>query len=163
MRLPNMDAPAMCSLAMLVMVASVTQACSASRLPTSSTPSTPSRITETISASPRLQPEGGMGYGSRSLFPTVTVNNTGLVDATARFTPTASCPFVFCVCRADTTCGTCDLLAGPGVGPTLTVRGILAATSYNLLISARSGGRPLCTTIPAGGVPFSYTVTITHP
>ena len=36
--------------------------------------------------------------------------------------------------------------------------------SYYLLMGARSGGQSLCgTSVPADGLPFTYTVTVTHP
>ena len=130
---------------------------------TTTVPST-SRTTETFTATTRLGSDGGTSYGSVANFPSMTLRGAGLVDATAQFTPTAQCQFILCVCRTDGNCGTCDLKAGPGAGPTLSAEGTLMPASYYLLMGARSGGQSLCgTSVLADGLPFTYTVTVTHP
>jgi hypothetical protein len=121
-------------------------------------------MTETFTATTRLGPDGGTSYGSVANFPSMTLRGAGQVDATAQFTPTAQCQFILCVCRTESSCGTCDLKAGPGAGPTLTTEGTLTAGSYYLLMAARSGGQSLCgMSVPTDGMPFTYTVTVAHP
>ena len=127
-------------------------------------PSTPARTTETFTAVAHLGVDGGMAYGSAANYPLMTVRSTGLVEATAQFTPTAQCQFIVCICRTDGNRGTCDLKAGPGAGPTLSTQGALQPASYYLLMAGRSLGQSRCgDSVPAGGLPFSYTVTVAHP
>ncbi len=119
------------------------------------------RITETFTTAPTLLPDGGVVYLAGVQIPIVVVKQAGQVDATATFSPTADCSFVFRMCRGN--CASSDLTSQPGRGPTLTVSGTLPPDSYQLLVGARSGAVPLCTTVPVGGVAFPYTITVTHP
>lgn len=124
-----------------------------------------SRTTETITTTALLHPDGITVYPTG--FPTIVMRQGGQVEATATFTPTADCQFIFSICSATiaSACGTpaleLETLRGPG--PTLMTSGQLAPDRYYLLMSARVGGLSLCSTVPPGGVPFAYSVTVTHP
>lgn len=129
-------------------------------------PVTPtSRTTETITTTALLHPDGITVYPTG--FPTMVVRQRGQVEATATFTQTADCRFIFSMCSATITsaCGTpaLELETPRGPGPTLMASGPLAPDNYYLLMSARVGGVSLCSTVPPGGVPFAYSVTVTHP
>jgi hypothetical protein len=125
----------------------------------------PSRTTETISTIATLLPAGITTYPTG--FPTFVVRQRGEVDATVTFSPTADCQFIFAVCSATiaSACGTpaLELESPRGSGPTLTVTGTLSPDTYYLLMSARVGGVPLCSTVPSGGTALAYTVSVTHP
>jgi hypothetical protein len=132
-----------------------------------STPASPepARTTETITTTATLQADGVTGYPTG--FPAIVVRQRGQVDATVTFTPTADCQFIFSVCSATiaSSCGTpaLELESPRGRGPTLGVTGTLAPDTYYLIMSARVGGVPLCTTVPPGGLALPYTVIVTHP
>src|SRR5262245_15220822 len=147
--------------ALIVALASSLAACGSG----TTSPSAPPRTTETVSTTATLRPDGTTAYSTG--FPTIVVRQRGQVDATATFSPTADCQFIFVVCSATITsaCGTPALqLQSPrGPGPSLTASGTLSPDSYYLLMSARVGGVPLCSTVPPDGVPFSYSVSVTHP
>lgn len=116
------------------------------------------RVTETLHVNAWVYPDGGIGYPS---FPMITVRAAGLLEATATFSPTADCRFVFDVCQGN--CQFSVLSSEPGVGPTLSVRGTVSPGVYNLLLGARRGGVPLCSTVPPGGLPLPFEITVTHP
>ncbi len=128
----------------------------------SDSPSAPgsTRVTETLSATTTLLSDGSIDYPS-GVFPRIVVGQAGQVDVTATFTPTSGCRFILTLCR--TGCLASDLQSAAGPGPTLSASGALAPNTYQVLMSARMGGVSLCTSVPAGGVPFTYTVTATHP
>jgi hypothetical protein len=42
-------------------------------------------------------------------------------------------------------------------------RDAVAAGTYYLVMSARLGGIPICSTVPPSGVTLPYAVTVTHP
>ena len=132
---------------------------------TTSSPAPSSRTTETVSTTATLRPDGTTAYATG--FPAIVVRQRGQVDATVTFSPTADCQFIFVVCSATiaSACGTPALqLQSPrGPGPTLMVSGTLAPDTYYLLMSARVGGVPLCSTVPPSGLALSYTVSVTHP
>ena len=147
--------------AVSVALASVLAACGSG----TTAPSAPTRTTDTVSTTITLRPDGTTAYPTG--FPTMVVRQRGQVDATVTFSPTADCQFIFVVCSATiaSACGTPALhLESPaGPGPTLSASGTLGPDTYYLLMSARLGGVPLCSTVPPSGVAFSYTVTVTHP
>lgn len=144
-----------------VALASTLAACGSG---TTSPSAPPPRATETISTTATLRPDGSTAYET---FPSIVVRQRGPVEATATFNPTTDCQFIFVVCSATITsaCGTpaLQLQSARGPGPTLTASGTLAPDTYYLLISARAGGVPLCSTVPPSGVLFTYTVSVTHP
>ncbi len=145
----------------IVALASTLTACGSG----TASPSAPSRTTETVSTTATLRPDGSTTYPTG--FPTIVVRQRGPVDATVTFSPTADCQFYFVVCSTTipSACGTPALhLESPrGPGPTLTASGTLAADTYYLLMSARLGGVPLCSTVPLGGIDLFYSVSVTHP
>jgi hypothetical protein len=144
----------------ILALASILAACGGT-----TSPSPPSRTTDTLSTTVTLRPDGSIAYPTG--FPTMVVRQRGQVDATVAFSPTADCQFIFVVCSATiaSACGTpaLQLQSPPGPGPTLTVSGTLASDTYYLLLSARVGGVALCSTVPPSGMALSYTVSVTHP
>lgn len=129
-------------------------------------PSAATETTETFTASARFNAVGGLNY--MTTVPAITVRNAGPVTATAQFTPTAQCQFVLCICRMDGNCpsaqATCDLQSGPGAGPTLSTEGTLVSTSYHVFMARETVGLSVCgDAAPPEGLPFSFTVIVTHP
>ena len=146
----------------IVALASTLAGCGAG---TASPPAPSSRTTETVSTTATLRPDGSTTYPTG--FPTIVVRQRGPVDATVTFSPTADGQFYFVVCSTTipSACGTPALhLESPrGPGPTLTASGTLAPDTYYLLMSARVGGVPLCSTVPVSGIDLFYSVSVTHP
>ena len=146
----------------IVALAPILAACGSG---TTSPPAPSSRTTETVSTIATLRPDGTTAYATG--FPEIVVRQRGQVDATVTFSPTADCQFIFVGCSATiaSACGTPALqLQSPrGPGPTLMASGTLAPDTYYLLMSARVGGVPLCSTVPPSGIALSYTVSVTHP
>jgi len=148
-----------------IALASIFAACGSGTTPPAA-PSTPSaRTTDTFSATITVRPDGTTVYPAG--LPSIVVRQRGPVDATVTFNPTADCRFIFAVCSATiaTSCGTPsqELESPEGPGPTLTASGTLAPDTYYLVMAARVGGVPQCSTVPPGGLPLSYTISATHP
>lgn len=146
----------------VVALAPILAACGSS----TTSPSAPSsRTTETVSTTATVRPDGAITYPTG--FPTMVVRQRGQVDATVTFSPTADCQFIFIVCSATmaSACGTParELESPRGPGPVLTASGTLGPDTYYLVMSARVGGVPLCSTVPPGGIALAYTVSVTHP
>jgi len=104
-------------------------------------------------------PDGAVVYYSD--MPEVVVRTAGPVDATATFTPVAFCTFQLCVYAEYGS--TCELKSERGPGPTLSVSGTVTAGRHHVLVDARSEGVSLCSSVPTGGAPFTYHVTVVHP
>ena len=147
----------------IVALTSTLAACGSGTTSPSAAP--PSRTTDTVSTTVTVRPDGIIAYPNG--IPTIVVRQRGRVDATATFSPTADCKFIFSVCSATvaSSCGTpaLELESPRGPGPTLTASGTLAPDTYYLVMSARLEGVSLCSTVPPQGVALSYTVSATHP
>lgn len=120
------------------------------------------RTTETFTlTTTRLGPSGGMSYPVDSPVPTFTVDETGLVGATASFSTVVDCEFVFGI--EPTNSSGNYVLQTRGRSQMLSMQGELMAGSYNAVVTGREGGVSLCTDVPQEGVLFPQTIVITHP
>lgn len=120
------------------------------------------RTTETFTlTTTRLLASGGMSYPVDSPVPTFTVDETGIVDATASFSTVVDCEFVFGI--EPTSSSGNYVLQSRGRSQMLSIQGELTAGSYNAVVTAREGGMSLCAGVPEEGVLFPQTIVITHP